>query len=194
MVVRTLQLSREMWIFLLVTTSMSGVYLYMMTGEHARKRAKIEEITPAKLEKDQVIDAAITLISADAGRLACASDTSAGGAHCAFGADTKPWVTKEGEPPTSPADIVSPYMTVDNVLFLIPGLFTQPVLKERLNDEPPGKFSKEEMENRRFTVTCKLKLEQKFEKFKVRWDVGQAWADRSDAWFGRVSDCKMTGG
>ena len=194
MVVRTLQLSREMWIFLLVTTCMSGVYLYMMTGENARRRAKVEAITPPTLAAGQVIDAAITLISADAGRLACASDTRAGSAHCAFGADTKPWQPKEGDPPPRPEDVIAPYMTVDNVLFLIPGLFTQPVLKKRLEDEPPGKYSREELESRRFTVTCKLKLEQKFEKFKVRWDVGQSWGDRNEAWFGTVSDCKMTGG
>lgn len=193
MVVRTLQLSREMWIFLLVTTCMSGVYLYMMTGESARKRAKIEEITPKALAKGQVIDAAITLISADAGRLACASDTKAGSAHCGFKGDQKPWQPAEGET-AKPEDVIAPYMTVDNVLFLIPGLFTQPVLKKRLDDEPAGKYSREELENRRFTVTCKLKLEEKFDKFKVRWDVGQPWGDRSDAWFGTVSDCKMTGG
>lgn len=166
----------------------------MMTGEYARKRAKVEAITPVELKKDLVIDAAITLISADAGRLACASDIEAGEAHCAFGGDTKPWAAKEGKSAGKPEDVVAPYMTVDNVLFLIPGLFTQPVLKKRLDDEPPGKFTKEELENRRFTVTCKLKLEQKFENFKVRWDVGQSWGDRKDAWFGRVSDCKMTGG
>jgi hypothetical protein len=194
MVVRTLQLSREMWIFLLVTGCMSGVYIYMMTGETARKRAKVEAITPKELQKGQVIDAAITLISADAGRLSCASDTKVGEAHCGFGADTKPWVAKEGEAPTKPEDVIAPYMTVDNVLLLIPGLFTQPVLKKRLEDEPPGRYTREEMESRRFTVTCKMKLEQQFEKIKVRWDVGQAWGDRPNAWFGTVSDCKMTGG
>ncbi|MDW8251754.1 MAG: hypothetical protein RMJ98_20860 [Myxococcales bacterium] len=194
MVVRTLHLSREIWIFLLVTTCMSVVYLHMMTGENARRRAKVESITPTTLNAGQVIDAAITLISADAHRLACASDTKVGDAHCAFGADLKPWQSKEGDPPTRPENEIAPYMTVDNVLFLIPGLFTQPVLKKRLEDEPPGKYTRDELESRRFTVTCKLKLEQKFEKFKVRWDVGQPWGDRSDAWFGTVSDCKMTGG
>jgi hypothetical protein len=195
MVVRTLQLSREMWIFLAVTTCMSGVYLYMMTGESARKRARVEAITPVEqLAAGKVIDAAITLVTADAYGLSCATDQKVGDYHCGFGADTKPWPRKEGEPADKPENVIAPYMTVDNVLFLIPGLFTQPVLKKRLDDEPPGKFSKEELENRRFTVTCKMKLEQQLDKVKVRWAAGQTWGDREKTWVGSVSDCKMTGG
>lgn len=194
MPVRTLQLSREMWIFLVVTTCMSLVYLYLNTGAGAMARVKPDAITPPELTQGKVIDAAITLVTADALRLACASDQKVGDAHCAFGADGKAWVRKEGDAPDQPSQIISPYMTVDNVLFLIPGLFTQPVLKKRLDDEPPGKFSKDELEQRRFTVTCKMKLEQPIEKFKVRWDTNQPWADRDKAWVGTVSDCRMTGG
>lgn len=193
MVVRTLQLSREMWVFLTVTTCMSFVYLYMHTGESARQRAKVENITPAEIVQGKVIDAAITLITADAHGLSCATDQKVGDYHCGFGADTKPWPKKEGEA-DKPEHVMSPYMTVDNVLFLIPGLFTQPVLKKRLEDEPPSKFSREELENRRFTVTCKLKPEQKLEKFKVRWAPTQSWGDKESAWVGSVTDCKMTGG
>lgn len=191
--VRTLQLSREMWIFLAVTTSMSLVYLYLMTGSTAAARVKPEQITPQDLAPGKTIDAAITLITADAVRLGCASDQKLGAAHCAYGADTKPFALPEGEK-VAPEQVIVPYMTVDNVLVLIPGLFTQPVLKKRLDDEPPGKYTGDEAENRRFTVTCKLKIEQKFEKFKVRWDTKQSWGDRDQAWAGTVSECKMTGG
>lgn len=190
MVVRTLQLSREMWIFLAVTTCMSAVYLVMTTGETARQRAKGVEVTPAELTQGKVLDAAITLVTSDAYGLSCATDAKVGDAHCGFGADTKPWP----QPGEKPENVIAPYMTVDNVLFLIPGLFTQPVLKKRLDDEPPGKYNKEELETRRFTVTCKMKLEQQLEKFKVRWAPGQPWADKDKAWVGSVTDCKMTGG
>jgi hypothetical protein len=185
-----------MWIFLGVTSVMSGVYLFATTSSMAIARAKPDTITPPpeKLKVGDVIDAGLTLVTADAFGLSCASDTKTpGNAHCGFNAQTTPWKA-ENDAQGKPENIIAPYMTVDNVLFLIPGLFTQPVLKKRLEDEPPAKFTKEQMEERRFTVTCKLKVEQKFEKFKVRWANGQPWGDRDDAWVGSVSDCKMTGG
>lgn len=190
MIVRTLQLSREMWIFLGVTGVMSAAYLTMTTGEAARKAAQPVFQTPP-LEAGKVIDAAITLVSADAYKLSCASDEQMGQAHCGFKADTTPW---KGDGPNKPEEVIAPYMTADNVLVLIPGLFTQPLLKKRLEDEPPGKYSAEELENRRFTVTCKLKPEKQFSKLKVRWAQGQSWGDRDSAWAGTVTDCKMTGG
>lgn len=190
---RQLRLSKEMWIFVGVTSVMSVAYLAMTTSETAIKNAKPIVITPTELQQGSVIDAAITLISADAFALACATDAQVGQFSCGFNSEGKPYKRADGEA-LKPENIIAPYMTVDNVLFLIPGLFTQPVLKKRLEDEPPGKYSREELENRRFTVTCKLKLEQKVEKFKVRWQPNQGWGDRDSAWLGTVSDCKMTGG
>jgi hypothetical protein len=185
-----------MWIFLGVTTVMSSVYLFATTSNIATSRVKPDVITPPpeKLKLGDVIDAGLTLVTADAFGLSCAADAkTAGNAHCAFNGQSTPWKA-ENEAQGKPENVIAPYMTVDNVLFLIPGLFTQPVLKKRLEDEPPAKFTKEQMEERRFTVTCKLKVEQKFEKFKVRWGNSQPWGDRDEAWVGSVSDCKMTGG
>lgn len=191
--IRTLQLSREMWIFVGVTGLLSAVYLWNTTSERARMNAAPQEITPSQISPGQTVDVAITLISADGYGLSCASDQVVDSAHCGFTKEGDAWKQK-GSESMKPEDIISPYMTVDNVLFLIPGLFTQPLLKKRLDDEPPGKFTREEMETRRFTTTCKMKVIEKMSNFKVRWAPNAPWGDRDTAWVGRVSDCKMTGG
>lgn len=192
--IRTLRLSREIWIFLGVTSLMSGVYLTMTTGETARQAVKPESLTPTDLAPGRVIDAGITLITADAFGLSCGSDTKvAGEYHCAFGTNGTAYKSADGAP-SKPEQVLSPYMTVDNVLFLIPGLWQQPVLKKRLEDEPPSKFTREQLEERRFTVTCKLKVVEKLQNFKVRWSPTQSWGDRDQAWVGTVTDCKQTGG
>lgn len=182
-----------MWIFLGVTSVMSVIYLVMNTGDTAKNRVKPAQLTPTKLEAGQVIDAGLTLITADATGLSCASDTKIGDYHCGFKADGSSWRTEDGSA-DKPENVLAPYMTVDNVLFLIPGLFTQPVLDKRLKDEPPGRFTRKELESRRFTVTCKLKAVEELKGFKVRWAPGQGWGNRDAAWVGSVDDCKLTGG
>ena len=187
---RTLQMSRELWIFLGVTALMSAVYLYKTTPlgpvpTEART-------TPVVHAAGETIEVAITLVTADAFGLACSSDQAFDGAHCGFDRAGDPWKPKAGETP-KPADVIAPYMSVDNVLFLIPGLWEQPVLKKRLEDEPPARIPAEERENHRFTASCKLKVDSKIDNFQVRWQPGAAWGPRDTAWIGRVSDCKITG-
>ncbi len=187
--IRTLQLSREMWIFVAVTGLLSAYYLWSTMGEAARARAKPVEVTPAELKVGQVVDIAITLISADSIGLSCGSDQAVDGARCAF----KQSGERQTEP-IKPEDVIAPYMTSDNVLVMVPGLFTQPVLKKRVEDEPPTKFTREEMEVRRFVTTCKFKPVDRLKNFKVRWQPTAGWGDKDSAWVGRVTDCRMTGG
>jgi hypothetical protein len=182
-----------MWIFLGVTSLTSIVYLVMTTGESARQSVKQPDLTPKTITKGQVIDAGITLVTADAYGLSCASDTKIEGYHCGFKLAGTPWKSDDASA-DKPENIIAPYMTVDNVLFMIPGLFTQPVLKKRLADEPPSKFTREQLEERRFTVTCKLKAVEQMKHFKVRWGSTQPFGDRDEAWLGTVTDCKLTGG
>jgi hypothetical protein len=188
--IRTLQLSREMWIFLGVTSLMSVVYLYKTTPLGPVSTSW--NPTPAVHTAGETIDLALTLVTADAFGLACSSDGNFDGAHCAFDKGGEPWKPKAGETP-KPADVLMPYMTVDNVLFVIPGLWEQPILKKRLEDEPPARIPVEERENHRFTASCKMKVDKKIEGFQVRWAPTGAWSPRDSAWIGRVSDCKITG-
>ena len=190
--VRTLQLSREIWIFLAVTGVMSAFYLYQYTGPTAYERAPMRQFVPPDTKVGQTLpDVGITLITADALRLACASDQVVNGQHCAFKASGEPWGSE-----SNPENVMMPYMTVDNVLFLVPGLWEQPVLKKRLQDEPPSKYSIAELEERRFTARCALDIVGEMKDFKVRWDNpprGQ-WGPRDHAMIGKVKNCKITGG
>jgi hypothetical protein len=185
--IRTLSLSKEMKVFLAVTGFMSVLYLGLHTGEQTRKGVKTFG-TPPDLETGKMVDVSITLITADASGLACSSDQQIGPMHCAFKADGRPWPKEEGEA-GSPENIIAPYMTVDNTLFLVPGLWTEPALAKRLVEEPPTKFDREQL--RRFNANCKMKVEGKMNSFKVRWQPGTPWGDRDAAWVGRLSGCTL---
>ena len=50
--------------------------------------------------------------------------------------------------------VVAPYKTTDDVMFLVPGLFSDPALQKRLEIDPP-KF---ELEHMRFVAHCKMRL------------------------------------
>src|SRR5687767_5332089 len=84
--VRTLQLSREVLAFLAVTGVLSVAYLGLNTGD---KGPRAQQALPA-FSAGKTMDVSITLITADATGLACASDEAVGNAHCAFKYDGKP--------------------------------------------------------------------------------------------------------
>jgi hypothetical protein len=179
--IRTLQLSREVIAFLAVTGVLSVAYLGMHTGDRG---ARAQPVLPT-FAPDKVVDVSITLITADALKLACASDEAVGNAHCAFKYDGKPWPKAEGE------EILAPYMTVDNQFLLVSELFKEPALQKRLQDEPPNSVRRDEL--RRFNANCKLRVLQKLGRMKVRWELGAGWGDHDDGnWAGRASECTVT--
>jgi hypothetical protein len=181
--VGVLKVSKEVLVFVGVTALMSVVYLYKMTGITSLPGGAPRE-TPAQLAAGVAYEVSLTLITADSDGLSCATEQTSKDAHCEFKADGKPNDLSKDK-----KDIISPYMTVDNVLFLIPGLWQEPALQKRLAAEPPNKFSRDQLN--RFTVHCKLTPEVQFKNFKVRWAKNQAWANRPLAWMGRVQDCKV---
>lgn len=188
--IRTLVLTKEMKVFLAVTGVMSVVYLALTTGDHTNHRPK-PVTTAADLATGKEIDVSITLITPDSTRLACASDTAVGNYHCQYKANgTTPW-PKDGTDADKPENVLVPYMTADNVLFLVPGLWTDPQLVKRLADEPPSK-SIDPDDFIRFNANCKLKVDQKMSNFKVRWQTTTPWGDRDSAWIGHASECKIT--
>ncbi len=139
---------------------------------------------PSSFAVGKSVPVRITLLTADAFDLACAGDTPVGEARCAF--------VKDGQPsPVASAGVgvLAPYMTVDNVLLLIPDLFAEPALAKRLADEMPEGKSRESLT--RFNASCQLQIDQKVEDFFVRWTPTSAWSPRKEAWSGRVSDCKL---
>ena len=128
------------------------------------------------------IPVSITLVTADERDLACAGDDEVAGARCAFVKDGSPW----SEAATKP--VLAPYMTVDNVLFLVPDLWSEPALARRLASDPPS-VNRELL--RRFTAKCDMKVVGKAKGFYVRWEPAADWGHRDEAWVGTISGCSI---
>jgi hypothetical protein len=129
----------------------------------------------------QSTDVAITLITADARDLACAADKDLDGARCAFDPDGKPVATS--------GPVLAPYMTVDNVLLLVPDLWKEPALAKRLAEDPPTDRER----SKRFTAKCKMQLARPMKGFFLRWDPNATWQWTDKAWVGSISRCRLEG-
>ena len=142
-----------------------------------------------KLSKGATIDVAITLVTTDVKALACASADKVGDRHCGFEAPGTVWSQADA---AIDANLLAPYKTTDDQLLLVPGLFAQPALRERLEVDPPL-FNRE---HQRFVAHCKLTVEGQLRAVKVRWapPPGGQWLDEQNAWTGSVTGCKLSDG
>jgi hypothetical protein len=146
--------------------------------------------TPRRLGAGRTVDVAITLVTADTRDLACASDEAVGGARCLYDAKGNP---RDGLPVGDDAgrsaEVLAPYMTTDNVLFLVPGLFAEPAIAKRFAEEPPT-VGRDRL--KRFTARCSMKIEGRARDVAVRWEPTAAFGPQPDgAWVGRVSGCSI---
>lgn len=146
--------------------------------------------TPRRLAKGATIDVAITLVTADARDLACASDETVAGARCLYDeAGNLRSGLPTGDAAGQSAEVLAPYMTTDNVLFLVPGLFAEPAVAQRYREDPP---TVERERLKRFTARCRMKLEGRANDVAVRWSPDAAFGPQpSGAWVGRVSECRI---
>lgn len=137
----------------------------------------------------QNADVAITLVSTDARALACAGTEEVNGRHCEYETQTQRW-TKPPSDPAKPATqtVLAPYKTSDDVMLLIPGLFSEPALQQRLSIDPPN-FGQE---HSRFLAHCKMHIEAKMAKFDVRWQTSGPWYPSTDVWTATVSGCTIS--
>lgn len=138
----------------------------------------------------QEIDVAITLVSTDAKALACASRDAVDGRHCELESSRpeKAWSKPVGQELPREQQILAPYKTTDDVMFLIPGLFSQPALVERLEIDPPV-FG---IEHNRFNAHCKLKILGKMPKLDVRWAPEGPWYPATNVFVGTASGCTVS--
>ncbi len=162
-----------------------GLYTWWVTGDPTNP----PEIPKPVLHKDAVIDAPITLVTADKFDLSCASEHEVNGYHCAFKKPDEPWPDLDAKDPEQRKKMLVPYMTVDNVMFLIPGMFEDPAVDERYRDELPTHKPRERLE--RFTAQCKLKLIKDID-VQVRWGPKKSWENNGKAWVGEVSNCQVS--
>lgn len=138
-----------------------------------------------------VIDAPITLVSADKRDLACMLEAEVDGYHCEYAASDKTW--SQAHPGSDANDrkhLLAPYRTIDDLMFLIPGLFEEPAVDERYRDEPGTKAPRDKLQ--RFTAQCKLKLIREVDNVMERWNPKWQWQGPNKVWMGTVSDCQVS--
>ena len=146
-----------------------------------------------EMVRGAVIDAPITLVTSDRNDLACvlADGPVEGGYHCEYVTADKTWAEAHGGAETTDhKKLLSPYKTIDDILILIPGLFDEPAVLERYQDEIPTKTNKEKLQ--RFTAQCKLKLTVEVENVMVRWNPKGQWQGPHKVWIGEASNCQVS--
>ncbi len=134
----------------------------------------------------------ITLVTADFNLLACASEQSFDGAHCAYKTTSQAWPREPGKPhDDNKLDIIQPYRTwFDNKLLFVTGLWAQPEVAFRLHREPPQGVQPDKLA--RFAVECELKFIGRFEQVKLRWSPQHSWSEPDGPpWVGRAESCKI---
>ena len=115
----------------------------------------------------------ITLIRDDKKNLACASEKVFSGIHCGFHGNNQPW----GTTPETDPQVLQPFNTVRNELFLAAGLWQSPILQGTLPAE-------------RFTVVCNYHVLGVLRAVSLRWAVTGNFSpvDQSLA-VGNLTDC-----
>jgi hypothetical protein len=147
---------------------------------------------PAKrtFSENSDVDINITLVSPDARNLACAGPEDIKGYHCEFQGKTERWTKPSTTGRGQLLDTLAPYKTTDDYLFLIPALFSQDALRERLVIDPPTGSA----EHIRFVANCRMHIEGKLKEVDVRWATNGAWQPQRDVWVGSVTGCWLSDG
>jgi hypothetical protein len=136
-------------------------------------------------------DLRVTLVTADATRLACAHDQEIDGTHCEHTGDEKPRPRAEGAPAVGDrAEIIQPYRTSpENHLILIAGLWAQPSVAMRLHREPPEGVPAKRLN--RFDASCRVRFIGEMTDVKLRWEVGASWGKEPRALVARAVQCDV---
>jgi hypothetical protein len=129
-------------------------------------------------------EASINLVTSDHDDLACASEQTFGRYRCEFKAPGVPWPD-----PPAPADRLAGYYTVEQQLYVIPGLFEQPALAARYAAEEPRKMPRDQRP--RFAARCQFKTVDHMKNFQTRWVRNGEWNHQDDAPVAVPSNCDI---
>jgi hypothetical protein len=165
-----------------------ALFLWALWSEFCYQRAAAPP--PRPLADGQDVDVAITLVTTDAKALACASTEEVHGRHCEYASHTDKWSKPSSTGKPAAADTLAPYKTTDDVLLLVPALFSEPALVERLSIDPPT-FGQEHI---RFVANCKLHVDTRMKQVDVRWAPQGEWYSQRDVPIGTVSGCWLSDG
>ena len=130
------------------------------------------------------IPASITLVTTDRDDLACASEQRFGRYRCEFRAPGVAWPD-----PPAPADRLVGYYTVEQKLYVIPGLFEQPALSQRYSSDESRKIPRDQRQ--RFAAGCQLKVIDRMSNFHTRWLKNGEWGHQDEAPVATASDCHI---
>ena len=171
----------------LTAFGVAGLFVFAIASEVSWRK---KPPPPRTFAEGQDVDVAITLVSTDAKALSCSSTEELKGFHCEFQAKTERWSKPSTTGRAAGSDTLAPYKTTDDFLFLVPGLFTQQALRERLTIDPPT-FGQEHM---RFVANCRMHIDGKVTQVDVRWNQQGPWQPNHDVWVGTVSACWLSDG
>ncbi len=116
----------------------------------------------------------ITVVREDKERLACASDVMFDGIHCGWRANGKPFEAHTQDDP----NVVSPYNTLKNELFLAAGLWTS------------LKAAGIQLPNERFTAACNYKIQGVLKSVSLRWQQNASFDPvKQSVTVGTLSNC-----
>ena len=162
------------------------VFIWWVTGDPSKPPERPKPV----LSVGAAIDAPLTLVAADKTDLACYLGKEVAGFRCAFKGPQEPWPDLDPTNDEHRKKMLAPYKTVDDTLFLIPGLFEDPAIDERYRDEAPRKKTRDKQE--RFTAQCKLTMVEEVSGAHVRWAPSGLWQGPHKVWIGTVSECRAS--
>jgi hypothetical protein len=133
----------------------------------------------------------LTLVTADAASLTCASTQTFEGRHCAFKSESEPWPREANAPlDDNKANIIQPYRTwKDNQLILVSGVWASPSLAMRVHSEPPGNLAPDKLA--RFVAECKVHFAGEMDKPTMRWQPGQSWGTDKATMVAIADSCEV---
>jgi hypothetical protein len=162
---------------LLMPTTLSllsiGIVLWLVYAWSGYSTKYSQATDSWKLNSTKMIE--ITVVREDRDNLSCASDVTVGGLHCGFHANQQPW----GGGVSSDSQVLQPFNTVANELFLGAGLWTSPRLPKTLPSV-------------RFTVMCNYKVYGAAKSMSLRWALppkGSFDPLKTSVAVGALSDC-----
>lgn len=147
-----------------------GVGLWLVLAWAGYKEKYTQQTEGWHLGGTKMIE--VTLIRDDKKNLACASEKIFGTIHCGFHSNGFPWSSPEADP-----NVLQPFNTVKNELFLASGLWQAPILQGTLPAE-------------RFTVVCNYHVVGVLKAVSLRWSPTGSFTpvDQSVA-VGNLTDC-----
>ncbi|MFI5308560.1 MAG: hypothetical protein ACHQ53_14470 [Polyangiales bacterium] len=132
-----------------------------------------------------VIEAALTLITADKNDLSCALLAPPRGYRCGY---VQPGVVAQAEVSSA---LLQPFLSLDRQMFLLPSLFAERNVARRYLDELPLRRPREQL--RRFTARCRLRLVTRVASAFVRFGPNAPWGPAPPLFIADVLSCRVEG-